>query len=185
MRNIILRLLYKVAPDKYYSSKRQFLKDRIIEKSLILDVGGGSGNLWKKIEAYPIILDIDYNLLKMCKGDCEKVCASACFYPFRERVFDVVVFHDSLHHFINPFKALREVSKIVKCNGRVMIFDFDKASLTVKLLALAEKLIGFPASFINLKHLVKYASKRGFRVIEYRRKRTGSFILDLKSTCET
>ena len=140
---------------------------RLLTYSEVIEVSGYVGNFRVKILKKP-----RYVIEDKCTacGDCEKVCASACFYPFRERVFDVVVFHDSLHHFINPFKALREVSKIVKCNGRVMIFDFDKASLTVKLLALAEKLIGFPASFINLKHLVKYASKRGFRVIEYRRK---------------
>jgi len=61
-------------------------------------------------------------LLGDCPGDYPQFRALGEFLPFRDRVFDHVVFATSLDHFIDPGRALREAERVCKLAGEIDIW---------------------------------------------------------------
>ncbi|HLD12506.1 MAG TPA: class I SAM-dependent methyltransferase [Candidatus Nanoarchaeia archaeon] len=89
-------------------------------KGLILDVGAGSGvsSRFFASQARVIALDTSEELLSLYEG--EKVVARAESLPFRDHIFDAVVSVTALHH--ADFKqALREIKRVVKPNGQIVL----------------------------------------------------------------
>jgi ubiquinone/menaquinone biosynthesis C-methylase UbiE len=50
------------------------------------------------------------------EGDAEKL-------PFTDEAFDIVTCHKAFHHFPNPVKALDEMHRVLKQNGRLVLGD--------------------------------------------------------------
>lgn len=154
----LLRLFYRLVPQTYYSWPLNLLHG----DGTILDVGAGPGILASHLEKrydYVIALDVDLALLQRWRpqrGD--RVAASACLPPLRRESIDAAVLHDSLHHLPEPEKGLRETCSLLKPGGRLAIFDFDLEQPPTKAVAIAEKLLGFPARFYRLGELLKLAA---------------------------
>jgi ubiquinone/menaquinone biosynthesis C-methylase UbiE len=49
--------------------------------------------------------------------------ADATRLPFRDGVFDLVVTRASFHHFPDPGRVLKEMARVLKPNGRILISD--------------------------------------------------------------
>ena len=174
----ILRIIYKIAPDRYYSNARKYLSQVVLRTHTIIDLGGGSGQLWKGTKnSFIVVLDFDYNILKLHKDYVEKICGSACLLPLRNKAFKLAIFHDSLHHFLNPFRAIDEARRVTI--DKIIIFDYDLSSFIIKILALIERILGYPSSFLKLKELVRYVRKK---VLYLRKNKKGSFILEFKAS---
>lgn len=172
--NLLLRILYKLMPESYYENVAKELKK--VPGKRVLDVGSGAGHLAKVLRDKEVVgLDVDLGLLKMASGN--RVLGSACFSPFRDSGFDLVIFHDSLHHLERPFEGLGEAWRILKADGLLAIFDFDRSHFLIKLLVIFEKLLGFPATFLALEELLNLP---GFKPIIQKRKGLSSFFLLMK-----
>ncbi|HSW65035.1 MAG TPA: class I SAM-dependent methyltransferase [Dissulfurispiraceae bacterium] len=75
----------------------------------ILDVGCGEMITTRKIGA--IGMDID-------NGD---VRGSVYDIPFEDKSFDAVLFSEVIEHLSRPFAALREINRVLKHSGRVVV----------------------------------------------------------------
>ena len=119
------------------------LVDHAIEESgiknegLILDVACGPGTLVKEfakrsknfniygidISSYAINLAI-----KNCRGFDNITIRKSSVYklPFPSNHFNLVICKDSLHHFDNPQKAIKEMLRVLKKEGTLYIQDMKR-----------------------------------------------------------
>ncbi len=98
----------------------------------VLDIGCGLGGktvVYAEAGADVTGVDIDP---AHCRGavdfagetgnGIDVICGDAQMLPFRAGSFDIVVANDSMEHFSDPEKALREIVRVTKTRGTVFLF---------------------------------------------------------------
>ena len=149
----------KTAGDYNNSSDGRFVAemyDVIVEEiekhpnAKILDVGCGNGNLFsllseKKYELYGI--DFSENMIDEAKRNCKReatfTVADAEKLPFDDNAFDIVVCNASFHHYIHPDAVLKEMRRVLRPGGKLIIGD--------------PYVPGFARPFLNI--LIKFSEK--------------------------
>lgn len=114
----------------WFVSKRNLVRS-FLEKTdgYILDIGCGTGANLKFFSRYGKAIGIDISPLAIelssLRGCQYLARASVNNLPFKDNVFDIVTLLDILYHkMVNEdMDALREVNRIVKRNGRILIAD--------------------------------------------------------------
>lgn len=89
----------------------------------ILSVGIGSGDELKILDNYGkiYVLDININALKLIeKGFVSKKLADACHLPYHNNSFDIVVSFDVFEHISNDSKAISEIYRVLKDQGKLI-----------------------------------------------------------------
>ena len=151
-----------------YGAKDNILMNQLDLKSskLVLDVGGGTGNLAYKISKHVkkvIVLDSSEEMLKRVHdGDkVEKCFAFAQSIPFNDEKFDLVLCIDALHHIKEIDEAIKEISRVTKKKGRVVVCEFDIKGIVGWLFWLFEKVLD-NSKFIKPKALIEKMEDNGF-----------------------
>lgn len=117
--------------EKYYYPEFDLLKE--IKDKIILDIGAGSGG---KTTFYAIsggkrVIGIDteeefiiqarkFALSKNVKN-IDFIVANAEKMPFQDASFDMCIMNDVFEHVSNPEIVLKEVNRVLKVNGKVLI----------------------------------------------------------------
>ena len=133
----------------------------------ILDVGGGSGGLAVLLAedtgATVTVLDPTPQLLKRIPDHerVRSVLGAAEAMPFEDRQFDAVVVTDAFHHFREQSAALRELGRVLKPGGGLLVLDSDPAWRGMWLLVLGEKLLGEPGAFLTPDQMCELAEAHG------------------------
>ena len=100
--------------------------------SSVLDVGTGTGVfvpfLLSRIGSHGnlVCLDIAEEMLKKCqaknfRGNIDYICGDIADSRLPDRAFDAVVCYSSFPHFQDKPKALREISRLLKIGGKLLI----------------------------------------------------------------
>lgn len=104
-----------------------------VDGEAILDAGcGGGGNLVRILEQCPSssVTGIDYSPVSVeCSvrvtrkfGDrCRVVLGNVMELPFKEETFDRVVSFESVYFWPDPVDGLREICRVLKPKGKVML----------------------------------------------------------------
>jgi ubiquinone/menaquinone biosynthesis C-methylase UbiE len=96
----------------------------------ILDVGCGNGNLFSllpdgKYELYGI--DFSQNMIDEAKMNCgtkaKFAVSDAEELPFDDDSFDIIVCNASFHHYVHPNTVLKEMHRVLKYGGKLLIGD--------------------------------------------------------------
>ena len=120
---------------------------------ILLDVGGGTGrvsgfltNLVNKV----IIADLSEKMLlqSLGKDGLEPVCSHAEKLPFPDAYFERVIMVDALHHVCDQKETARELWRVLKPNGMIIIEEPDINKWGVKLVALGEKIALMRSHFL-------------------------------------
>ncbi len=163
----LLAPVYDLFTDSMFSDEGEKIIDNIdLKKDLaLLDVGGGTGRLLKKIQKEepqiePYLLDTSIKMISESPSE-NPVVGKACRNPFETSSFDVVFCTDALHHFQNKEESLREMVRVLKPRGQIIILEFDPSSPVTKFIKFGEKLVGEPSSFFEPKDLENFFQKRG------------------------
>ena len=111
----------------------------------LLDAGGGTGRvasfMCESID-HVVICDLSRPMLQQSriKSGLLAVQSHTEKLPFPDESFERVLVVDALHHFCDQREALRELLRVLKRGGRLVIEEPDINRFAVKLVALAEKL---------------------------------------------
>ncbi len=146
----LLALVYRVMPLSLYRGAARLAST--LEPSVVCDVGGGTGNLGRALEregwrpSLYLVVDPDPGLLGRAPRGAwsERVEAVAEALPLRSSACRLLVFFDALHHFPDPKTALDEAVRAAEC---ILVEEVEPGKPLGRLIALLERLAGYPANF--------------------------------------
>mgnify|MGYP001080723277 FL=1 len=133
----------------------------------VLDVGGGSGQLAallsQTLDARVTVLDPTANLLAhVPSGErITAVAGSAESMPLPDSTVDAIVVTDAFHHFRDQSAAASEFARVTRPEGAVLVLDLDPRPLGIRLVALAERLVGEPGAFMTPEQMCAFMAERG------------------------
>ena len=124
----------------------------------ILDVGGGTGAFLEKIlqknpELEVFLLHSSKSMIEESSISESIIMGKACWNPFSSNSFDYVLCTDALHHFQHKKKSVKEMMRVVKPGGTIIIFEMDAKSPITKLIKFGEKILGEPSEFFTPEEL--------------------------------
>lgn len=126
----------------------------------LLDIGGGTGRVASAIRSLVdqvVIADISFGMLAHAPrsdssgastSDFQLVCGTSESLPFASDSFERVIMVDALHHVIDHAHSAREMLRVLKPGGVLVIEEPDIRTFGVKLIALAEKLLLMRSHFL-------------------------------------
>ena len=111
---------------------KSILRINFRKSDKILDISCGTGELLLELERKGMKdlygLDISNNMLCKAKeklkyatlkeGDVHEL-------PYKDSIFDYVISTEALHHYSSQSKALQEMKRVCKNQGRVIVVDID------------------------------------------------------------
>jgi len=112
----------------WFRAKNEMI-DILLSKSIpggsrtkILDLGAGTGDDLRILNKYGrvYVADVSKDALRLIKKeDCfKKTDADACNLPYKDNFFDTVVSFDVLEHIKNDQKAVSEICRVLKKDGK-------------------------------------------------------------------
>ena len=153
------------------------------QRHTLLDVGGGTGrisSLFSEITPNVIIADSALSMLKEAKKKgLHSINAVSEKLPLNNNAFDRIVIIDALHHVVDQKQTIKEMWRLLKPGGRIIIEEPDFNHWTVKLLALLEKLLLMRSHFLEPEMIADlFYSVSGDKKFIVRYKRTAWIIID-------
>lgn len=110
----------------------------------ILDLGGGTGYLAKKLVPLAMevhLLDLSPAMVSRVRDPAVKVLVGdALNMPYEAEFFDVVILSDVLHHVRERDRLLEETARVLRDGGKFLLHDFDRGTLRGRLLERLESL---------------------------------------------
>ena len=109
----------------------------------ILDLGGGTGyNSFHLSQHCKNLIMIDESpaMIKKAQkfGTFKCICCNALETPFNNSSFDIVVLTDMFHHIKNQKALTKEIHRILKPNGKLLLQDFVSSHSKTILLRIFE-----------------------------------------------
>lgn len=133
----------------------------------ILDLGGGTGELASLLAAemgcLVTILDSSPQMLRYAHGRVGvlPMQGDAASMPFADGSFDAVVVCDAFHHFVRGDEAAREVARVVRPGGAVLVAEIDPRPLGTRVTAAVERLVGEPSNFLSPQDMERLFRRLG------------------------
>ncbi len=120
----------------------------------VLDAGGGTGRVARYFvgkAARVVVADQTFEMLQEVgkKDGLTAVCALTEELPFPNGYFCCIIMVDALHHVTDQTATIKELWRVLKPGGRIIIEEPDIRNFRVKLLALAEKLALMRSHFLS------------------------------------
>jgi len=139
----------------------------------VLDVGVGTGVFSNCLGSdYLVGIDLAHNPLRIARlRGVEALASDAEYLPFREGSFDYVVMVATICFLKNPLKVLREVRRVVRGGGYlVMCFipkDSDWGRYYTLLKLRGESPFYRVAKFFSVGEVINLLIKAGFTPVDY------------------
>jgi ubiquinone/menaquinone biosynthesis C-methylase UbiE len=157
---------------KYYDRAGQFKVTgtllRLLDlpaNGLLLDAGGGTGRVSSALCDYvggTVVADVSAGMLKYAheKGlSCVRTPVENL--PFATGTFERVFMLDAFHHVHNQGETARDLFRVLKPGGRLVIVEPDIHKFAVKLIALGEKLLLMRSRFMSGGQIAEMFSTMG------------------------
>lgn len=128
----------------------------------LLDAGGGTGRvsgLLREHAGKVVIADPSLGMLRQAdRTQLGLACSNSEALPFPSDSFERIIMVDALHHVIDQRHTAREMYRVLKPGGRIVIEEPDIRHFGVKLIALGEKLLLMRSHFLSPQRIVKLFS---------------------------
>lgn len=163
--------------DSWYSQNPEIFESEIRAikafdlKGLGLDVGVGTGIFASKIKVQ-VGIDASMQMLKIsAKRGVQAVGALTEFLPYPDETFDYVLMTVTLCFLDDPDSALKEIYRILRCNGIlvvcIIVRDSPWGQLYVKKAEQGHCFYRY-AHFYSLSELEELLEKHDFRIVDYK-----------------
>ena len=144
----------------------KFLK--LPARGRLLDAGGGTGRVSSRLRAMiddVVVCDLSLAMLKQArhKGRLWTVQSHIEQLPFPDESFERIVVVDALHHFCDQWQSIRELMRVLKTGGYLVIEEPNIDNLIIKWIALAEKLFLMRSHFFASDEIVAMINEQGFK----------------------
>ncbi len=141
-----------------------------------LDVGCGNTSYMSAIKKDWLIgeriqslgIDVDFEAIKNAKDlGCSAYVADSENIPFAENIFNIVTMRQTLEHMPDPLKTLREIFRVTKRGGIIVVEVPNFRSMGVKILKDRWSGIDVPRHLFHFSTdtLIKMLEKAGFKVM--------------------
>ncbi len=133
---------------------RDLLKDE--KRGLLLDIGAGTGALSKKLQEDGFdVIACDLQTQNFLPKDIPFQAADLNkTFPFEENTFDYVTGTEVIEHLENPWHLVRELHRITKPNGVVILSTPNLHNWYVRLFfLLTSKMYNFLSSYEKIGHI--------------------------------
>jgi len=142
-----------------YSSTEDMVKYAALPtQGRVLDAGGGTGRVASAIREHAkevVIADPSLGMLRQADRTRLKLaCSNSESLPFPDGTFERVIMVDALHHVIHQGNTAREMYRVLKPGGLIVIEEPDIRKFGVKLIAVAEKLLLMRSHFLAPQKIV-------------------------------
>jgi len=156
--------------EDYLLARRQI--ELIGTNNYVLDIGCNDGSLMKEYADKNKVIGLELSkesALKARKNGFDVKIGSVYDIPFKGKSFDVVHMSEIIEHVLDTDKALSEVHRVLKENGRLIITTPNCASFRDRILVLTGHLQGYMqhtehVRFFNKERLVRHLKKNKFKV---------------------
>lgn len=134
---------------------------------VVVDLGGGTGRIAKFLVGKVgnvTVIDLSEKMIEQCKKHPGLSCvvASGENLPIADNSIDKIILVDTLHHMRNQTQAIKEMNRILKTNGKVVIGEFNPSTIGGKLITILEKILKLGSIFHSPDLLVSLFSGNGF-----------------------
>jgi len=102
---------------------RLMVKGSLRKDDFVLDNGCGNGSFGEFFKGNVIGVDMSEEMLKFAKKRMKVKKGSSEKLPFKDSMFDIVLCKSVLHHLKNPKKAVDEMHRVLKKNGKIIISE--------------------------------------------------------------
>ena len=136
---------------------------------VLLDLGGGTGRnapLLAAQGARVVILDASEAMLNQAgknRVPAELVLGDARQMPFPKDNFDGILCSDAWHHMPDQPGIAKELARVLKPGGRVIMLEFNPARWQGKFIKSLEMLCGEPGTFVTPEQLILQMDKVGIQ----------------------
>ena len=149
----------------------------------LLDAGGGTARISSILSdmiGQVVVNDLSHHMLQQAsKKAVLPIRSLAEQLPFADQTFERILIVDALHHFKDQHRSIHELLRVLKSGGRLAIEEYDRTHKVVKLLALAEKVMGMRSRFLKPAEIQQMmGSNRIFTKIEHPNRYTAWIIAD-------
>jgi demethylmenaquinone methyltransferase/2-methoxy-6-polyprenyl-1,4-benzoquinol methylase len=118
----------------------------------LLDAGGGTGRVADALRphvGWVVVADVSRGMLSQARQkNLSATSTETEQLPFSDGVFERVLMVDALHHVVSQIETIRELYRVLKVGGRLVIEEPDLRTFAVKLIAVAEKLALMRSHFL-------------------------------------
>ncbi|MBN2738053.1 MAG: class I SAM-dependent methyltransferase [Spirochaetales bacterium] len=133
----------------------------------VLDLGGGTGYNSHQLSSHckeVVLLDESQAMVKKARKYKSFTCvrSSALNTPFQNNSFDIVVMADLFHHIKNQVAVIREIWRLLKPGGLLLVQDFVTTHPYTSLLRIFESLLFGILYFKSPRKIRSIISSQGF-----------------------
>ena len=133
--------------------------------SVLLDAAGGTGrvsSLFVSKVRRVVLCDTAPGMLKQASvRGLECVTAPVENMPFEDNLFDAILLVDAFHHLEDQRRSLRELIRVLKPGGRLIIEEPDIHRFLVKIVALLEKAGLMRSHFVPFETMISWVEESG------------------------
>lgn len=176
---------------KFVNCMYQEIIDRVrnLEGDKILDLGCGNGNiinlLKKERKADYFGLDISENMIeeakKKCGEDVKFTVGDSENLPYQDGQFDIIICNASFHHYTQPEVAIKEIKRVLKSGGTLILGDPTVPELVR---GLFNKMLPYTDSgdfkIYGKKDILPIFEAHGFKIEDWKRLNYRTFIFNAK-----
>lgn len=149
--NLIARFYDRVIPFVRLEQMLQVLD--LPHEGNLLDAGGGTGRVAEVLRPHVggiVVADVSFAMLAQARQKGLSATSTQTErLPFPDNMFDRVLMVDALHHVVDQAETVRELYRVLKVGGRLVIEEPDVRTFPVKLIAVAEKLALMRSHFLG------------------------------------
>lgn len=127
---------------------------------LLLDAGGGTGRVATALKPYTrgvLVADVSAGMLAQSRQKgLSGVRTFSEKLPFATDTFPRILMVDAFHHVLNQRETIAELWRVLQPGGRLVIEEPDIRTLTVKFVAVIEKLALMRSHFVSPPEIAGY-----------------------------